>query len=109
MANSLDNVIRIAQETFVDQLAQSTEDYARCCEVLDYEGGQARLMATNAGGLAQSVTSATTSVTASDLTSGISTVTQEAFVLKHRVPWAQLNWSTNLAADAGRQLANAAA
>jgi hypothetical protein len=109
MANSLDNVIRIAQETFVDQLAQSTEDYARCCEVLDYEGGQARLMATNAGGLAQSVTSATTSVTASDLTSGISTITQEAFVLKHRVPWAQLNWSTNLAADAGRQLANAAA
>ena len=109
MANSLDNVIRIAQETFVDQLAQSTEDYARCCEVLDYEGGQARLMATNAGGLAQSVTSATTSVTASDLTSGISTITQEAFVLKHRVPWAQLNWSANLAADAGRQLANAAA
>jgi len=109
MANSLDNVIRIAQASFVDGLAASTEDYSRCCEVLDYEGGQARLMATNAGGLATQVTSGTTSVNPYDLTSGISTITQQAYVLKHRVPWAQLNWSTNLAADVGRQLANAAA
>lgn len=109
MANSLDNVIRIAQEAFVDQLANSTEDYARCCDVLSYEGGQAKLMATNAGGLATEVTSGTTSVSASDLTSGISNVTQQAFVLKHRVPWAQLNWSFELARDVGVQLANSAA
>ena len=109
MANSLDNVIRIAQESFVDQLANSTEDYSRCCEVLSYEGGQAKLMATNAGGLATEVTSGTTSVSASDLTSGISNVTQQAWVLKHQVPWAQLNWSYQLARDVGAQLANAAA
>lgn len=109
MANSLDNVIRIAQESFVDQLANSTEDYSRCCEVLSYEGGQAKLMATNAGGLATEVTSGTTSVSASDLTSGISNVTQQAWVLKHQVPWAQLNWSYELARDVGAQLANAAA
>lgn len=109
MANSLDNVIRIAQESFVDSLANSTEDYARCCEVLSYEGGQAKLMATNAGGLSTEVTSGTTSVTASDLTSGISNVSQQAWVLKHQVPWAQLNWSYELARDVGAQLANAAA
>jgi len=109
MANALDNVIQIAQEAFVDQLANSTEDYARCCEVLSYEGGQAKLMASNAGGLATEVTSGTTSVTAADLTSGISNVTQQAFVLKHSVPWAQLNWSYELARDVGVQLANAAA
>lgn len=109
MANSLSNVQRIAQATFVDSLANSTEDYARCCEVLDYEGGTARLMATNAGGLAQEVTSATTSVSATDLTSGISTVTQQAFALKHSVPWAQINWANNLVEDVGRELANAAA
>ena len=109
MANSLDNVIQIAQESFVDSLANSTEDYARCCEVLSYEGGQAKLMATNAGGLATEVTSGTTSVAASDLTSGISNVTQQAWVLKHQVPWAQLNWSYELARDVGRQLGNAAA
>ena len=109
MANSLDNVIRIAQESFVDQLANSTEDYSRCCEVLSYAGGQAKLRATNAGGLATEVTSGTTSVSASDLTSGISNVTQQAWVLKHQVPWAQLNWSYELARDVGAQLANAAA
>ena len=109
MANSLDNVQQIAQATFVDSLASSTEDYARCCEVLDYDGGTARLMATNAGGLATEVTSATTSVAASDLTSGISSVTQQAFALKHQVPWAQVNWSMNIVEDIGRQLANAAA
>ena len=109
MANSLGNVQEIAQQTFVDGLASSTEDYARCCEVLSYEGGTAQLMATNAGGLGTEVTSASTSVSASDLTSGISSITQRAFVLKHSVPWAQLNWSLNLAADAGTQLANAAA
>jgi len=109
MANSLDNVIRIAQESFVDSLANSTEDYARCCEVLSYEGGQAKLMATNAGGLSTEVTSGTTSVAASDLTSGISNVSQQAWVLKHQVPWAQLNWSYELARDVGAQLANAAA
>ena len=109
MANSLANVQQIAQQTFVDGLASSTEDYARCCEVLDYEGGTARLMASNAGGLATAVSSATTAVAASDLTSGISSIDQQAFALKHSIPWAQLNWSMNLAEDVGRQLANAAA
>ncbi len=109
MANSLSNVQAIVQETFVDGLASSTEDYARCCEVLDQAGGTAKLLATNAGGLAQEVTAGTTSISASDLTSGISSINQQAFVLKHSVPWAQLNWSMNLAADVGIQLANAAA
>ena len=109
MANSLDNVIQIAQESFVDSLANSTEDYARCCDVLTFEGGQAKLMATNAGGLATEVTSGTTSVAASDLTAGISNVSQQAWALKHQVPWAQLNWSYELARDIGAQLGNAAA
>lgn len=109
MANDLSNVQQIAQSTFLQGLASSTEDYARCCKVLDYEGGTARLMATNAGGLADEVTSASTSLSSVDLTSGISNVTQQAFAIKHTVPWAQLNWSMNLAQDIGMQLANAAA
>ena len=91
MANDLSNVQQIAQSTFLQGLASSTEDYARCCKVLDYEGGTARLMATNAGGLADEVTSASTSLSSVDLTSGISNVTQQAFAIKHTVPWAQLN------------------
>tara|TARA_R100000808_G_scaffold2971_2_gene11083 strand:+ start:313 stop:1227 length:915 start_codon:yes stop_codon:yes gene_type:complete len=109
MANSLSNVQEIAQQTFLQGLASSTEDYARCCEVLTYEGGDAKLMTTNAGGLASEVSASTTSVSATDLTSGISTITQEAYAIKHTVPWAQLNWSMNLAEDVGMQLANAAA
>lgn len=109
MANDLSNVQQIAQATFLQGLASSTEDYARCCKVLDYEGGTAQLMATNAGGLATEVGTGTTSVTAADLTSGISSVTQQAFAIKHTVPWAQLNWSKNLSEDIGMQLANAAA
>lgn len=109
MANSLDNVIKIAQATFLSQLAEQTEQYAECCQVLDYAGGQARLMAANAGGLPTEVTGATTSVTASDLTSGIKVVTQRAFALKHRMPRVQLDWSQDtLATDIATQLANAA-
>ncbi len=109
MANSLDNVIRIVQESFVDSLASNTDQFTKIGKVLDYEGGQAKLLATNAGGIATEVTSGTTSVSATDLTSGISSTTQQAWVLKHAVPWAQLNWSVSLAADVGAQLANAAA
>ena len=110
MANSLDNVIKIAQESFMGALAEATEQYAECCQVLDYEGGQARLMGVNAGGLATEVTGATTSVSATDLTSGIKVVTQRGWVLKHRMPRVQLGWSQAvLAADIAAQLANAAA
>lgn len=110
MANSLDNVIKLAQASFMDGLANATELYAECCQVLDYEGGQARLMAANAGGVPTEVTGATTSVSATDLTSGIKVVTQRAFALKHRMPRAQLNWSQDtLASDIGSQLANSAA
>ena len=109
MANDLSNVQEIAQATFLQGLASSTEQYARCCNVLDYEGGTAQLMATNAGGLANELTSASSSFAATDLTSGISSITQQAFAIKHTVPWAQLNWSLNLGADIGMQLANAAA
>ncbi len=109
MANDLSNVQQVAQSTFLQGLASSTEDYARCCKVLDYEGGTAQLMATNAGGLATEVTAASTTLASADLTSGISSVTQQAFAIKHTVPWAQLNWSMNLAQDIGMQLANAAA
>ena len=75
MANSLDNVIRIAQQNFLEALAESTEQYAQCGEVLSAEGGQARLMSANAGGIAVEVTGATTSLAATDLTSGIKSVT----------------------------------
>ena len=92
MANSLDNLTRIAQATFMQALAESPEQYAQCCQVLDYPGGSARLMTTNAGGLATEVTGATTSVSATDLTSGIRVVTQKAFALKHRMPRQQLPW-----------------
>jgi hypothetical protein len=110
MANSLSNVLKIAQDTFLEGLAQSTEDYAKCCKVLDYKAGQARLMAANAGGTATEVTGATTSVSATDLTSGISAVTQRGWALKHRLPRVQLDWSQDeLAADIGMQLANSAA
>lgn len=109
MANSLDNVIKIAQQTFLDSLAEQIELYAQCGQVLDHAGGQARLMAANAGGLPTEVTGATTSVAATDLTSGIKVVTQRGWALKHRLPRVQLGWSQeSLAADVSRGLANAA-
>lgn len=110
MANSLDNLTLIAQQAFVDQLAESTEQYAQCGEVLDYAGGSARLMAVNAGGLATEVNGATTSVSATDLTSGIRVVSQKAWALKHRMPRQQLPWLQESAAgDIAASLANAAA
>lgn len=110
MANSLDNLVRVSQAAFVDALASSTEQYAQCCQVLDYPGGSAQLMAVNAGGLATEVTGATTSVAATDLTSGIKVVTQKAFALKHRMPRQQLPWLVDsAAADIAVSLANAAA
>jgi len=110
MANSLDNVIKIAQESFMGALAEATEQYAECCQVLDYEGGSARLMGVNAGGVATEVTGATTSVSATDLTSGIKVVTQRGWALKHRMPRQQMNWlQDSTAADIAAQLANAAA
>ena len=110
MANSLDNMIKIAQQSFLDSLAASTELYAECCTVLDYAGGQARLMAPNAGGIPTEVTGASTSVTATDLTSGIKVVTQRGFALKHRMPRVQLGWSQDqLAGDIAAGLANSAA
>jgi hypothetical protein len=110
MANSLDNLTRIAQASFMQALAESPEQYAQCCQVLDYPGGSARLMTANAGGLATEVTGATTSVAATDLTSGIKVVTQRAFALKHRMPRQQLPWlQETTAGDIGAQLANAAA
>ena len=39
MANSLDNLTRIAQASFMQALAESPEQYAQCCQVLDYPGG----------------------------------------------------------------------
>ena len=110
MANSLDNVIRIAQQTFLDSLAKDTELFAQCGQVLDFGGGQARLMAANAGGVATEVTGATTSVSATDLTSGIKVVTQRGWVLKHRMPRMQLDWSQeSLSSDIAAGLANSAA
>jgi hypothetical protein len=110
MANSLDNLTLIAQQAFLDQLAESTEQYAQCGEVLDYAGGNARLMAVNAGGLATEVNGATTSVSATDMTSGIRVVTQKAWALKHRMPRQQLPWLQESAAgDIAASLANAAA
>ena len=109
MANSLASVQEAAMETFVDSLANETELYQRCCKVITSPGGTYTLAATNAGGPAVEVTTASTSVSAQDMTSGSSVITQRAFTHKHTVPWAQLNWSMNLAADAGAQVANAAA
>jgi len=110
MANSLDNVIKIAQQTFLESLAEATEQYAECCQVLDYAGGSAQLMATNAGGFATEVTGATTSVSATDLTSGIKVVTQRGWALKHRMPRQQLAWlQESTASDIAAGLANAAA
>ena len=110
MANSLDNVLAIAQASFLDSLAEQTEQYADCGDVLDYAGGQARLMAVNAGGLPAEVTGATTSVASTDLTSGIRVVTQRGWALKHRLPRVQLGWSQDqMANDIARGLANAAA
>lgn len=109
MANVLDNVIAIAQATFLDSLAEQNELYAECGTVLDFEGGQARLMAANAGGIPTEVTGATTSVAATDLTSGIKVVTQRGWALKHRMPRVQLGWSQeSLARDVSAGLANAA-
>ena len=109
MANSLGLVQEAAMETFVDSLANETELYQRCCKVITSPGGTYTLAATNAGGPAVEVTTASTAVAAQDMTSGSSVITQRAFTHKHTVPWAQLNWSMNLAADAGAQVANAAA
>lgn len=109
MANDLTNVIRLAQQTFLDQLAASTEQFAQIGQVLDAAGGQARLMAANAGGLATEITGSTTSLAATDLTSGIKAVTQQGWALKHKMPRVQLGWSQEtLVADIARSLANAA-
>ena len=109
MANSLSHVEQLSKETFIDGLAQETELFKRCSKTLSAPGGNYILAATNAGGAATEVTGSSTSVSAADMTSGSSSITQRAFVHKHTVPWAQLNWSMNLAADAGAQVANAAA
>ena len=109
MANDLSKVEQLSKETFIDSLAQETELFQRCSKTISAPGGNYILAATNAGGAATEVTSASTSVAAADMTSGSSSITQRAFVHKHTVPWAQLNWSMNLAQDAGAQVANAAA
>lgn len=110
MANSLDNIIALVQLAFLESLATQTELYAECGEVLTAQGGQARLLAQNAGGLATEVTGATTSVASTDLTSGISVVTQRGWALKHRLPRVQLGWLDQSAIGSiATQLANAAA
>jgi len=109
MAQDLDNVKQISQTTFVDQLAEGTEDYLRCCTPITGAGATAHVMTTNAGGPPTEINSASTSLTARDLNSGITTVTQQAWAIKHTMPWSQLNWSMNLAEDVGAQLANAIA
>lgn len=110
MPNSLGNLTQIAQRAFLESLAESTEDYARACEVLTFEGGQARIMAANAGGLATEITGGTTSLAATDLTSGISVVTQRGWAHKHRLPRAELAWlNPESVGSIATQLANAAA
>ena len=96
MAQDLDNVKQISQTTFVDQLAEGTEDYLRCCTPITGAGATAHVMTTNAGGPPTEINSASTSLTARDLNSGLTTVTQQAWAIKHTMPWSQLNWSMKL-------------
>ena len=41
MAQDLANVNQISQSTFVDQLAEGTEDYLRCCTPITRAGATA--------------------------------------------------------------------
>ncbi len=110
MANSLDNVQRIVQKAFLDSLANATELYAECGKTLIDTGGQTQLLALNAGGPSQEVTGSTTSVDATDLTSGISKIFQRGWVKKHRLPRMQVDWLTESAiGDIGAGQANSAA
>lgn len=103
---NLDAVARV-QQAFVAGLAENTGDYSRCCQVLSAEAGELQLGSLAAGGLATEVNTSTTAVSAANLASKTATISKEAYVLKHTVPWAEFGSDFTLD-QAGLKLANAA-
>lgn len=110
MANSLSNLEAIVQQAFLVGLAESTQDYARCCEVKGETGAQLQLMAANSGGIAQEISGTTSSVSPTDMTSGISLTSQRFWVLSEKVPMQYVDvLASSLLQDAAATMANAAA
>ena len=110
MANSLSNLNKVVQESFLVGLAESTAEYARCGKVWTGDGATKQLMGVNAGGIATEITGATSSVTPADMTAGLSSITQRMFVLHHKLPQQHADLlDSDTLANVGTQLANAAA
>lgn len=109
MANDLSNIQKIAQMSFVEHLAKDTQAYERCCKVIEGETSSLELMSLNAGGIAASVSTGATSVTAQDMTTGKSSQPMGAYAIKHAIPWFEVQRSINLVQDASQQVANSVA
>ena len=109
MANDLSNIQRVAQLSFVEHLSKDTQAYERCCKVIEEPTSSLELMSLNAGGIASSVSTSATSVTATDMTTGKSTQSIGAYAIKHAVPWFEVQRSISLVESASQQVANSVA
>jgi len=104
---NLEAISRI-QRAFVAGLAQDTGAYACCCEVLTAQAGELQLGSLAVGGLASQITTATSSVSAANMASKTSLISEEQYAIKHTMP-AYKALSSDFALDQmGTKLANAA-
>lgn len=104
---NLEAVSRI-QRAFIAGLAEDTASYAKCCEVLNEQAGELQLGSLAVGGLASQITTGTSSVSAANMASKTSTISEEHYAIKHTVPTYKLIASDFALDQAGAKLANAA-
>ena len=70
---NLEAVSRI-QRAFVAGLAEDTASYARACQVLNAQAGELQLGSAAVGGLANEITTGTSSVSAANMATKTSTI-----------------------------------
>lgn len=104
---NLEAVSRI-QRAFIAGLAEDTASYARACQVLNAQAGELQLGSLAVGGLASEITTGTASVSAANMASKTSTISEEHYAIKHTVPTYKLISSDFALDQAGEKLANAA-
>jgi hypothetical protein len=104
---NLEAVSRI-QRAFVAGLAEDTASYARACQVLNAQAGELQLGSAAVGGLANEITTGTSSVSAANMATKTSTISEEHYAIKHTVPAYKLISSDFALDQAGQKLANAA-
>jgi len=104
---NLEAVSRI-QRAFVAGLAEDTASYARACQVLNAQAGELQLGSLAVGGLASEINTGTSSVSAANMASKTSTISEQHYAIKHTVPTYKLISSDFALDQAGEKLANAA-